>query len=52
MNGPERVQYAIAADGKTRIDLPPIIDIAAGESHSVAVSADGRLFTWGANLEG
>ncbi|KAI3636029.1 hypothetical protein MIR68_005910 [Amoeboaphelidium protococcarum] len=52
LNGPERVQYAIAADGKTRIDLPPIIDIAAGESHSVAVSADGRLFTWGANLEG
>jgi alpha-tubulin suppressor-like RCC1 family protein len=52
VSGPERVMYAISEDGRTRIELPPIVDIAAGESHSVAVSVDGRVFTFGANLEG
>lgn len=52
INGPEKVEFYIAEDGKSRKPLPPIVDIAAGESHSLAASADGRLFTWGANLEG
>lgn len=52
INGPERIEWAIAGDGKTRIPMPQVVDIAAGESHSIAVSADGRVFSWGANLEG
>ena len=52
VSGPERVEFYIAADGKTRMALPPVVDIAAGESHSLAVTADGRVLGWGANLEG
>lgn len=52
LSGPERVEYAIDNRTKKRVKLPKIIDIAAGESHSMALAADGRVFAWGANLEG
>ena len=32
--------------------LSDIADIASGVDHSVAVTTDGRVFTWGRNLEG
>ena len=34
----------------TRVDgLERIIKVAAGDSHSVALSADGKIFAWGSN---
>lgn len=32
--------------------LPPMIDIAAGEDHSLSVAADGSVWAWGRNSEG
>src|SRR5208283_109751 len=31
--------------------LSNIVSIAAGDSHSVAVTASGQVYTWGANAE-
>ena len=51
INGPEKVEYCISGDGRAREPMPRIVDVAAGESHSLAVAEDGRIFTFGANLE-
>jgi len=32
--------------------LTDVVDVAAGAEHSIAVSKDGRAFTWGRNFEG
>jgi hypothetical protein len=32
--------------------LPPVVSIAAGQQHFAALSADGKLFTWGFNPSG
>lgn len=79
LNGPERVQYYVDGEDGVLKELPPIVDVAAGESHSLALARyvysilvhhrydtvmfiytqstfmiyrDGRLFAFGANLEG
>ncbi len=52
LNGPEQVEFYVPTDGSARKPLPQIVDIAAGESHSLALAIDGRVFSWGANLEG
>jgi regulator of chromosome condensation len=31
--------------------LPPVVDLACGGMHTVALTADGRLYTWGNNDE-
>ncbi len=49
------VNYAVRVDagqqfgGGTYLgDSDPIVEIAAGQAHSMAVSASGRVYTWGA----
>lgn len=49
--GPTRVTHALDAQNKL-IECPRMVDIAAGESHSLALSADGRIFSFGSNVEG
>jgi hypothetical protein len=44
----DKVEHCLLEDGSLTT-LPPIVDIAAGESHSLILSADGRVFTFGSN---
>ncbi|MCI5604802.1 MAG: hypothetical protein MR413_04020, partial [Clostridia bacterium] len=49
-------QYApvqvVGAEGSTKAVLEKIVAVSAGNSHAVALSYDGTVYTWGSNVYG
>jgi len=45
-------EYLAGTDPKDRSDLPVVVQIAAGDEHTLALASDGNLWTWGYNFYG